>query len=182
MVRVVDRDRVPAPPGRERLVPVHGGEALSDLELAPGVVDLEPGDAFAADHLGHPQAAPVGVRKVGDAPMRARPAHRLLEPGKLARRPLRRLVDTEREHVDNPRTAGHERVELDARDDDEGASRGGRRAHPVVGDRESVEATSLVVGDEDLRSELAVRRRRVGMERAAKPRPLALERVRHLVG
>ena len=67
MVGVVGRERLERPSVLERLVPVDRRVAAAELELAARVPDLEPEQARAVPPLLGAQAAPVGVRDVGEA-------------------------------------------------------------------------------------------------------------------
>jgi hypothetical protein len=70
-------------------------------------------------------------------------------------------------------------VELRARDDEEALCPGLLGPDPVIRDRQDVESSLTVMAYEQLGRHLSVRVRRMGMEGAAKPFPLALERARH---
>jgi len=60
-------------------------------------------------------------------------------------------------------------VQLGGRDHEQRLGRRFRRPHPVVGDGEDVVARPVIVPDEELRAELAVRVRRVRVQSAAEP-------------
>ena len=167
---VVSRDRGAEPPCLEQLVPVNGGQAASDLELAPCVVDLDPDDVVGElDPRSH--AGPVGMREIGDSAVPLDPIGGVLEVGVL----LGELVelglvgrDAVPEHV-AVACAREDAVELDARDDHEGVDGLVVRDPPVVREGQDVVAGARVVTRKMARGELAVRAVRVCMQGAAEP-------------
>ena len=177
---VVARDRVARPARVEQLVPVHGGEAPAELELAACIEDLDARDGVGQLERPGVRAGPVRMREVGDAALGGDPLRRGGEVAALALELRQRVLDPEGEHMAVP-VAREQAVQLRARDHDDALRRRWRTAKPVVGDREDVVARSLVVLDERPRGELAVGIRRVGMQRAAQPRPLPSPGVFHRI-
>ena len=130
----------------EELVPVHGREPAADLELAPGVEYLDPGDREAG--RSNPAGrAPVqyGMREVGDPSLTDDPLARL---GEVAALPLELrgiAFDPDAEHV--PVAAlGQDAVELDAwKDEQSPAADGSHASVPMVSERDDVVAGPGVV-------------------------------------
>src|SRR5262249_26894801 len=84
---------------RVRLVTVQPTRAAPALEPAAGVVALDLGEPVAGLELPGPQAAPVRVREVRDAPLREDPLDHLGQPRELALGKLRVALDPEGEDV-----------------------------------------------------------------------------------
>src|SRR5919201_228990 len=74
VVRVVGGDAEAALAALQHLVPVDRRESAGDLELAPGVVDLEPGDVVAERQPTNGRPRPVWMREVRDAGVLTNPA------------------------------------------------------------------------------------------------------------
>ena len=180
VVRVVGGDRRAHPSHLEQLVPVHRREAATDLELAPGVVDLDPDDALRKlEARGH--AGPVRMCEVGDAAARDDPLRRLREVGVLLReRPqlvlVRRDAVTENVAVAG---AGEDAVQLDAREDEDPVDCVRVGDPPVVRDRQYVVAGPGVVAGEVAGAELSVRARRVRVQSGLEPGPAGRPDVAH---
>ena len=181
VVRVVAGDREARPARVEQHVPVHGREAAAVLDLAARVVDLDADDRGQPGHLVHRRAAPVGVREVGDAAVCSHELHRVgqVRVGALVVGvDVGLALEAVDEHVD-PSAGGRPARELDPAQEHHALARGRLGDRPVVGDGERIPLGELVVVDERRGLQLAVGAGRVGVERAAQPRAVGLEGVRH---
>ena len=174
-MRVVGGEGEEAAAPLERLVPVDGRVAAADLELAAGVPHLDAEQARARLPLLGAETAPVRVREIGNASVRVDPRHDLRQRGELVLRDLRVGVDAEGEDVRVVLRAAAPGVQLDGGDDERLPRRPLRRPHPVVGDGEDVVAGPLVVPDELVRGQIAVRVGRMRVKRAFEPDPVGVE-------
>ena len=173
MVAVVGHEGGTDPAVLEQLVPVHGRQAATDLELAPRVEHLDPGDGRRKLEPSGSGSRPVRVGEIRDASRARDPVTGL---GEVAALPLelgRVAIDPDAEHVPVA-VAGQDAVELDPREHHELGARRSLAAVPVVGDREDVVPGAPVVARERPGRQLAVRVGRVRVQRGPQPVSVAL--------
>ena len=106
------------PPVLERLVPVDRRIAAAELELAARVPDLEPEEARAVPPLLGAQAAPVGVRDVGEAAVRSIQRTTSARGSKPPGGATGSALDAEGQHV-HVLVLPDDRVQLGGRDHEE---------------------------------------------------------------
>ena len=162
----------------ERVVPVHGREAVALQHLRAAVPDLEAGEGRRCEHVLDPQPTPVGVAEERDAAVAGDPRGQRLDVREGLSH-LGQLGNAEGERLGLTVGGGGVGCELAGGEDDEPVVVDLGHV-PVVGDREDVEARLCVVVTERGRRRLAVGVRRVCVQLAAQPDAvLAEERARH---